>query len=165
MTRNTAVPRRALLASVPMLLAASVAARAAIHLELSQPNIVPLPIAIPPFVGGQPNDQQVGRDIAGVISADLERAELAAHRAYHRGRDLQARHRRGRLFRYQGGLHLRERSYDEADQAPRHHGPGWCQSSLSHGRPRAGADAALLTDPAGDHLPLLRERHAARLSL
>src|SRR6266567_2594626 len=52
MTRNTAVPRRALLASVP------------------------LPIAIPPFVGGQPNDQQVGRDIAGVISADLERSGL-----------------------------------------------------------------------------------------
>jgi TolB protein len=76
MTRTPAVPRRALLLSVPMLLAASVAARAAVHIELNQPNIVPLPIAIPPFVGGQPNDQQVGRDVAQVVSADLERSGL-----------------------------------------------------------------------------------------
>jgi TolB protein len=76
MTRTSAVPRRALLLSVPMLLAASVAARAAVHIELNQPNIVPMPIALPPFVGGQPNDQQVGRDIAQVVSADLERSGL-----------------------------------------------------------------------------------------
>ena len=76
MTRTSAVPRRVLLLGVPMLLAATAAARAAVHITLDQPNIVPLPIAIPPFVGGQPNDQQVGRDIAGVISADLERSGL-----------------------------------------------------------------------------------------
>jgi TolB protein len=76
MTRTPAVPRRALLLSVPVLFAASVAARAAVHITLDQPNIVPLPIAIPPFVGGQPNDQQVGRDIAQVVSADLERSGL-----------------------------------------------------------------------------------------
>src|SRR4029077_14242575 len=76
MSRTSAVPRRALLLSVPMLFAASAAARADLHLTLDQPNVVPLPIAIPPFVGGQPNDQQVGRDIAQVVSADLERSGL-----------------------------------------------------------------------------------------
>src|ERR1051326_5772486 len=76
MTRTSAVPRRALLLGVPMLLAASAAARAAVHITLTDPNIVPLPIAIPPFVGGQPTHQQFGRDIAGVISADLERSGL-----------------------------------------------------------------------------------------
>src|SRR5215468_10097886 len=76
MTRPTDVPRRALILGAPTLLMASAVARAAVHIELNQPNIVPLPIAIPPFVGAQPNDQQVGRDIAQVVSADLERSGL-----------------------------------------------------------------------------------------
>ncbi len=76
MTRTSAVHRRAVLLGAPMLLAASSLARAAVHITIDQPNIVPLPIAIPPFVGQQPNDQQVGRDLAQVISADLERSGL-----------------------------------------------------------------------------------------
>src|SRR5215470_16124358 len=76
MTRPTDVPRRALILGAPTLLMASAVARAAVHIELNQPNIVPLPIAIPSFAGGQPNDQQVGRDVAQVVSADLERSGL-----------------------------------------------------------------------------------------
>jgi TolB protein len=59
-----------------MLLAAPVVSRAALNLRLDQPNIQPIPIALPPFAGAQPNDQQVGRDVASVISADLERSGL-----------------------------------------------------------------------------------------
>jgi len=76
MTRPTDVPRRALILGAPTLLMASAVARAAVHIELNQPNIVPLPIAIPSFAGGQPNDQQVGRDVAQVVCADLERSGL-----------------------------------------------------------------------------------------
>src|SRR5690242_3051259 len=76
MTRTSAVPRRTLLLGAPMLLAASSAARAAVHITLDQPNVQPLPIAIPSFVGAQPNDQQLGRDVASVVSADLERSGL-----------------------------------------------------------------------------------------
>ena len=76
MTRTSALPRRAVLLGMPMLLAASSAARAALHITLDQPNLQPVPIAIPPFVGAQPNDQQVGRDVGSVISADLERSGL-----------------------------------------------------------------------------------------
>ena len=76
MTRTSALPRRAVLLGMPMLLAASSAARAALHITLDQPNLQPVPIAIPAFVGAQPNDQQVGRDVGSVISADLERSGL-----------------------------------------------------------------------------------------
>lgn len=76
MNRTSAVPRRALLLSLPMLMAAPTVARAALNLRLDQPNVQPLPIAIPSFVGAQPNDQQVGRDVASVVSADLERSGL-----------------------------------------------------------------------------------------
>ena len=76
MNFTPAVPRRALLLSLPMLITAPVVARAALNLRLDQPNVQPLPIAIPSFVGAQPNDQQVGRDVASVVSADLERSGL-----------------------------------------------------------------------------------------
>ena len=85
-------------------------------------------------------------------------AELAAHRAHHRRRDLQADHRRGRLFRHPDRLHRRIRAGAEAGQAARDHGPGRRQPSVPDRRPRAGADAALLAVGAGDHLSVLRRR-------
>ena len=38
----------------------------------------PMPIAVPDFHGGSPNDSQVARDMAAVIAADLERSGLFA---------------------------------------------------------------------------------------
>ena len=53
------------------------AARAELHIDITRGKIEPLPIAIPAFGGGQQaNDQQSGRDIAQVVSADLERSGL-----------------------------------------------------------------------------------------
>jgi TolB protein len=53
------------------LVAGSAAARAEIHIDITRGNPEPMPVAIMSFEGGQ-----VGRDIAGVVSADLERSGL-----------------------------------------------------------------------------------------
>ena len=92
-------------------------------------------------------------------------AELAAHRAHHRRRDLQAHHRRGRLFRHAHRLYRRKRADEPPHQAARDHGPGRRQPSLPDRRALSGADAALLADDAGDHLSVLCRQQAAGLSL
>jgi TolB protein len=53
-------------------------ASAALHVDVNQGVSQPLPIAIPDFLGGQPqsNDAQVGANIAGVVRADLGRSGL-----------------------------------------------------------------------------------------
>ncbi|WP_425485441.1 Tol-Pal system beta propeller repeat protein TolB [Chthonobacter rhizosphaerae] len=59
-------------------LAAVVApASAELNIDISQGTVQPLPIAIPDFVGGG-DTAQLGRDIAGVVSADLKRSGLFA---------------------------------------------------------------------------------------
>jgi TolB protein len=62
-----------------VLLLASLAAQA----QTQEPKIFldrgqrdPMPIAIPNLVGQNPNEAQVGRDITGVLTADLERSGL-----------------------------------------------------------------------------------------
>ena len=72
--------------------------------------------------------------------------------------DLQADHRRGRLFRYPHRLHRRIRPGPETGQASRPDGPGRRQPSVPDRRQGTGADAALLAVGAGDHLPVLRQR-------
>ena len=47
-----------------------------IHIDVTRGRVDPLPIAIPPFGGGSPEEQQIGRDIATIVSADLERSGL-----------------------------------------------------------------------------------------
>lgn len=59
-----------------MLATPVVAARAELHLDITRGKIEPLPIAIPTFGAGQPNDQQAARDVTQVVSADLERSGL-----------------------------------------------------------------------------------------
>jgi len=54
---------------------AAPAARAELHLDLTQGRVEPLPIAIPDFAG-RDDGAQLGRDIAEVLSADLERSGL-----------------------------------------------------------------------------------------
>ena len=50
-------------------------ARAEVQHRRHPRQVEPMPIAIPPFPGGG-EDAQTGRDIAGVVSADLERSGL-----------------------------------------------------------------------------------------
>ena len=57
-------------------LAAPTPAWAALQVDVNQGNIQPLPIAIPDFVPGGPNDAQASANIAGVVRADLERSGL-----------------------------------------------------------------------------------------
>ena len=51
-------------------------ASAQIHVDITQGNLNPLPIAVPDFIAVDPNAGAIGRDIAGVIRADLERSGL-----------------------------------------------------------------------------------------
>ncbi len=51
-------------------------ARAELRIDITRGKVEPLPIAIPTFAGGGGDEAQVGRDLAQVISADLERSGL-----------------------------------------------------------------------------------------
>jgi TolB protein len=50
--------------------------RAELRIDITSGKVEPMPIAIPTFAGGAPNESQAGRDIAAVVSADLERSGL-----------------------------------------------------------------------------------------
>ncbi len=63
------------LASLLLVLAASPAS-AELRIDITRGKVEPLPIAIPAFAGGGGDESQVGRDLAQVISADLERSGL-----------------------------------------------------------------------------------------
>jgi len=80
MTPSIFAPARRLLLAVSLALAGVSAlphgASAALEIDVTRGRVQPVPIAIPDFVGTGGNDQQMGRDIAGVVSADLERSGL-----------------------------------------------------------------------------------------
>ena len=86
---ENAMNRRGLLVSRRMLLKGTAAAAGAFaglgprlaagapaQLDVTQGNIQPVPIAIPDFVGGTPNDVETGRNVAAVITANLKRSGL-----------------------------------------------------------------------------------------
>ncbi|SEH54074.1 TolB protein [Magnetospirillum fulvum] len=50
--------------------------RAQVRIDITNGQMRPLPIAIPDFAGTSGQENQVGRDIARVVSADLERSGL-----------------------------------------------------------------------------------------
>ena len=52
------------------------AAHADLRIDITQGTVQPMPIAVVDFYGQQPNDAQSGTNIAGVVSADLERSGL-----------------------------------------------------------------------------------------
>jgi TolB protein len=54
----------------------SAPARAVVEIDITKGNPKPIPIAIPAFNGESLNDQKLGRDVAGVVIADLERSGL-----------------------------------------------------------------------------------------
>ena len=77
MTRLSLCRLRDILAlALALAMASTVAARAELHLDLRNPQIAPMPIAIPDFAGSDPNVSQLGRDLTQVMSADLERSGL-----------------------------------------------------------------------------------------
>lgn len=51
-------------------------ANATVNIKLDNPNITPMPIALNDLISADPNAAQLGRDIIGVVSADLERSGL-----------------------------------------------------------------------------------------
>lgn len=67
---------RLVLVTIALMPLAAAAARAEIHMDINRGKIEPMPIAVPAFGATQPNDQQVGQDVAQVVSADLERSGL-----------------------------------------------------------------------------------------
>jgi TolB protein len=59
-------------------MAASIASPVAaqVQIDINKPNVQPMPIAVTSFAGVTGLESQMGKDIAGVISADLERSGL-----------------------------------------------------------------------------------------
>jgi TolB protein len=72
--------RRALaLGTGSLLLAAGLRpANAVLKLDVTQGNVQPLPIAIPDFFGVSPADNELARNVAGIIANDLRRSGLFA---------------------------------------------------------------------------------------
>ncbi len=59
-----------------VLLLTAFTASAELRLDITRGKIEPMPIAIPAFAGGGGDEAQTGRDMAQVVSADLERSGL-----------------------------------------------------------------------------------------
>ena len=68
----------ALIASACLLvvLTAMRPAGAELRIDITRGSVEPLPIAVTSFLGGTPEETHFGRDIAGVVAADLERSGL-----------------------------------------------------------------------------------------
>ena len=54
------------------------AARAVVSIDVTQGNPQPMPIALPDFVGGTPNDGDIARGVTQVIAGNLKRSGLFA---------------------------------------------------------------------------------------
>lgn len=63
-------------AAVALLLVRAGPAAAELRIDITQGHVAPLPIAVTVFYGQAGDDAQSGRDIADVVSADLERSGL-----------------------------------------------------------------------------------------
>ncbi len=64
------------LAAFALVLVLAPAARAQLRIDITQGNVEPMPIAITPFFGKNDAATTAGRELAQVISADLERSGL-----------------------------------------------------------------------------------------
>ncbi len=61
---------------VAAVLAPAISAHAALEVRVDDGNLQPLPIAIPDFMGANPEAASMGSDVANVVRADLERSGL-----------------------------------------------------------------------------------------
>ena len=75
MTKNPLAVIVGVIPLLALLLWPGAQARAALRLDITSGRVQPMPIAIPAFAGGGA-EAQAGAEIAGVISADLERSGL-----------------------------------------------------------------------------------------
>ncbi len=78
---NSLLTRRRVLAlgAGSLLLAAGLRpAKAVLKLDVTQGNVQPMPIALPEFLGGSPNDIEVARNVTGIITNNLRRSGLFA---------------------------------------------------------------------------------------
>src|ERR1700736_631722 len=76
MTRNPLMLAGALAGVCALLPNAAAPARPELRIDISRGKVEPMPIAIPSFSGAGNDEGQAGREIAGVVSADLERSGL-----------------------------------------------------------------------------------------
>src|SRR5262245_21947503 len=65
-------------AGATALAASARGARAALRLDVTQGNVQPMPIALPDFGGGTPNEIEPARNVTQVITANLKRSGLFA---------------------------------------------------------------------------------------
>jgi TolB protein len=61
---------------VTLMVAFAAPAHAQLRVDIEEGHLNPMPMAVNDFMGGNPAAQQVGRDVAGVIRANLERSAL-----------------------------------------------------------------------------------------
>jgi TolB protein len=62
--------------AVALLFAFAAPASAQLRVDINEGHLNPMPIAVNDFMGANPAAQQVGREVAGVIRANLERSSL-----------------------------------------------------------------------------------------
>jgi TolB protein len=76
MKRNWVLFSGALAAASVLLLSTVVPVRAELRIDITHGKVEPMPIAIPALAGAGGNEGQAGQEIAGVVSADLDRSGL-----------------------------------------------------------------------------------------
>jgi TolB protein len=76
MTRNGLTFAGVLAAALAIMFHAIAPARAELRIDITRGKVEPMPIAIPSFSGSGGDESQAGQEIAGVVSADLERSGL-----------------------------------------------------------------------------------------
>ena len=76
MKRNRLILAGAVAAAFAILFQTTVPARAELRIDITSGKVEPMPIAIPAFAGSGSDEGQAGQEIAGVVSADLERSGL-----------------------------------------------------------------------------------------
>src|SRR5207248_816277 len=76
MKRSCGILAGAVSAALIMLLCSGASVQAELRIDITSGKVEPMPIAIPVIPGAAANETQAGRDIAGVVSNDLERSGL-----------------------------------------------------------------------------------------
>jgi len=76
MTRSRRGVAGVVIAALLVLLCSNASVHAELRIDITSGKVEPMPIALPSFPGEAANEAQAGRDIAGVVSGDLERSGL-----------------------------------------------------------------------------------------
>jgi TolB protein len=76
MTRSCRIFPGLFVAALLLLPCSAMPVRAELRIDITSGKVEPMPIAIPSLPGDNANEAQAGRDLSGVVSADLERSGL-----------------------------------------------------------------------------------------